>query len=146
MKHLFFICVYLVAGFSAWAFPWDNPLCAIEDTWCRNYRSGFSSFNSWNMLPSSGYGSPYHKHERVPVEHILPRPHILSGLFGLGSRIEEAVGMILDAESRLKAVGQLQSEYGLTELQAIGILELPLEHFTENGLAVLRKEYLTFIR
>ena len=146
MKRLFFVCVYMSAGFSAWAFPWNTPSCALEDTWCRDNRSGFSSFSSWSSLPSSGYGSPYQKHERVPVEHILPRPHILSGLFGLGSRIENAVEMILEAESPQMAVEQLQSEYGLTDLQARGILNLPLELLTEDGLAVLRKEYLTFLR
>ena len=146
MKRLFFVFVYMAAGFSVWSFPWNTPSCALENIWCHDNRSGLSSFSSWSNLPSSGYGSPYQKHERVPLEHILPRPHILSGLFGLGSRIEDAVEMILEAESRQMAVEQLQSEYGLTKLQARGILNLPLERLTEDGLSLLREEYLTYIR
>ena len=92
-----------------------------------------------------GVGSPYHKHIAVPVEHILARPHILAGVLGLSREIEEVVELILDASSREAAADQLKSDYGLSETQALGILDMPLEQLTVDGLEALELEYRSYV-
>ena len=145
MKHFVSLGAALLLGSVVMAFPWSTPPCEESGTWCRDSNSGQSAFNGWQQLPSSGFGSPYHKHIAVPVEHILARPHILAGVLGLSREIEEVVELILEASSREAAADQLKSDYGLSETQAIGILDMPLEQLTVDGLEALELEYRSYV-
>ena len=79
------------------------------------------------------------------MEHILARPHILAGVLGLSREIEEVVELILEASSREAAADQLKSDYGLSETQALGILDMPLEQLTVDGLEELELEYRSYV-
>ena len=145
MKRLVCLGVYFLMGTSIWAFPWSIPLCEESGTWCRNSNSGQSAFKGWEQLSSTGFGSPYHKHISVPVEHILARPHVLAGVLMLSGEIEEVLDVILNASGRDAALVQLESDYGLSETQAQGILEMPLDQLTVDGLKVLEEEYRSYV-
>ena len=59
--------------------------------------------------------------------------------------IEEVVELILEASSREAAADQLKSDYGLSEIQALGILDMPLEQLTVDGLEALELEYRSYV-
>ena len=63
----------------------------------------------------------------------------------LSREIEEVVELILDASSREAAADQLKSDYGLSETQALGILDMPLEQLTVDGLEELELEYRSYV-
>ena len=75
----------------------------------------------------------------------MARPHVLEGVLRLSGDIEEVLNVILNASGRDAALVQLESDYGLSEIQAQGILEMPLDQLTVNGLKVLEAEYLNYI-
>ena len=55
------------------------------------------------------------------------------------------VELILEASSREAAADQLKSDYGLSETQALGILDMPLEQLTVDGLEELELEYRSYV-
>ena len=63
----------------------------------------------------------------------------------LSREIEEVVELILEASSREAAADQLKSDYGLSETQALGILDMPLEQLTVDGLEALELEYRSYV-
>ena len=63
----------------------------------------------------------------------------------LSREIEEVVELILEASSREAAADQLKSDYGLSEIQALGILDMPLEQLTVDGLEALELEYRSYV-
>ena len=69
----------------------------------------------------------------------------LAGVLGLSREIEEVVELILEASSREAAADQLKSDYGLSEIQALGILDMPLEQLTVDGLEALELEYRSYV-
>ena len=127
------------------AFPWSTPSCEESGKWCRDFNSGQSAFSGWVKLSSSGFGSPYHKHISVPVEHILERPHVLAGVIGLSGKIDDVLVLIRNASDRESALEELQADYGLSPIQAKGILNMPLQHLTEDGMKLLSDEYRSYI-
>ena len=127
------------------AFPWNSSKCEKIDKWCKKNNTGFSSFDYWKGIPSSGFGSPYHKHTHVPIEHILSRPHILKALLNLENKIDEVLNVIINSKNKFDAVKNMQSEFGITKLQAEGIIDIPIENLTENGLLSLYNEYKTYV-
>ena len=145
MKRLVFLGAGLLLCTTVMAFPWSTPPCGESETWCRNSNSGQSAFKGWEQLSSTGFRSPYHKHISVPVEHILARPHVLAGVLRLSGEIEEVLDVILNASGRNAALVQLESDYGLSEIQAQGILEMPLDQLTVDGLKVLEEEYRSYV-
>jgi hypothetical protein len=145
MKRLVVLKIAMFLCSSLMAFPWSTPLCERSGKWCHDSNSGQSAFSGWVQMSSSGFGSPYHKHISVPVEHILERPHVLAGVLGLSRKIDNVLDMILKASNRESALDQLQSDYGLSLIQAEGILDMPLQHLTENGIKVLSDEYRGYV-
>ena len=63
----------------------------------------------------------------------------------LSREIEGVVELILEASSREAAADQLNSDYGLSETQALGILDMPLEQLTVDGLEALELEYRSYV-
>ena len=145
MKRLVVLKITMFLGSSLMAFPWSLPPCEESGKWCRDSKSGQSAFSGWVQLSSSGFGSPYHKHISVPVEHILERPSVLAGVLGLSGKIDDVLDLILNASDRESALEELQSDYGLSLIQAKGILDMPLEHLTEDGMKVLSDEYRSYV-
>ena len=145
MKRIVLLKIAIFLGSSIMAFPWSTPPCERSEEWCRNSNSGQSAFSGWVQLSSSGFGSPYHKHISVPVEHILERPHVLAGVLGLSGKIDDVLDLILNASDRESAIEELQSDYGLSMIQAKGILNMPLQHLTEDGMKVLSNEYRSYV-